>query len=325
MIPIEIPAPKSQMSQPHNHHSAGGMSEARLKLSLVLTLAFVLLEAVAGVRAHSLALISDAGHNFTDGFALLLSWYALWIARKPATPGKTYGYHRVGILTALFNAVTLLAIAAFICVEAVHLFAHPEPVQSGPMIAVAIVAVIMNTVIAIGLHSGSHDSLNMRSAFIHMLGDALSSAAVVVAGLVIRFTGWQYVDPIVSVLIALFIFYTSIGIVRDAVNILLEGAPRGMDMKRLVAAIQSVPGVEDVHDLHVWTIGDGMNALSCHLRVAEADIPRASTVVSDVKAMLAANYSMRHTTIETECAGCHTSEVFCQMEAHSHSGCNGEH
>jgi cobalt-zinc-cadmium efflux system protein len=276
------------------------------------------------MRAHSLALISDAGHNFTDSFALLLSWYALRVARKPATSDKTYGYHRVGILTALFNAVTLLAISVLILAEAIHRFARPEPVQSLPMIVVALVAVALNTSIAIWLHAGSHDSLNVRSAFIHMLGDAISSSGVVAAGLVIYFTGWRYADPIVSLMIAGFIVYSSIGIVTEAGNILLEGAPRGVDMRRLLAAMQQIPGVEDVHDLHVWTIGDGMNALSCHLRVAEADAPRASAVVREVKEMLAAHYAMRHSTIETECCGCHTSEVFCQMEAHSHAECGEE-
>ena len=162
------------------------------------------------------------------------------------------------------------------------------------MIVVALAAVVMNTVIAVWLHAASHDSLTVRSAFIHMIGDALSSAAVVLAGLVIHFTGWPYADPLVSLLIAAFIVYSSVGIVRDAVNILLEGTPRDVDMQRLVAAIHGVPGVEDVHDLHVWTIGDGMNALSCHLRVAEADTARASVVVREVKQLLAANYAMRH-------------------------------
>lgn len=312
------------MSGTHNHHSAAGLSERRLIFSLTLTLGFVAVEAAFGVRAHSLALLSDAGHNFTDAFALLLSWYALWIARKPATSGKTYGYHRVGILTALFNAMTLLAVAALIVAEACRLFAQPAQVQSVPMIAVALIAVIMNTVIAIGLHSASHHSLNMRSAFIHMLGDAISSAGVVVAGVVIHFTGWVYADPLVSLLIAIFIVYSSLGIVRDAVNVLLEGTPRGLNMQTLVSAMQSVPGVEDVHDLHVWTIGDGMNALSCHLRVADADAARSATVLRQVKEMLAEHYAMRHSTIETECGGCQTNEVFCRMEAHSHSGaCDG--
>ena len=301
------------------------MSESRLKLSIILTLCFVAIEAVAGIRAHSHALLSDAGHNFTEAFALLLSWYAWWIARKPATSGKTYGYHRVGILTALFNAMTLLLIAGVIVYEAIQLFTHPAPVQSGPMIGVALIAVLMNTAIAVWLHAASHDSLNMRSAFIHMLGDALSSAGVVVAGLVIRFTGWVYADPLVSVLIAGFIVYSSFGIVKEAIHVLLEGAPRGLDMKRLVAEMQSISGVDDVHDLHVWTIGDGMNALSCHLRVAESDATAAARVVRDVKAMLAADYGMRHSTIETECCGCHTNEIYCQMEADSHSGCSHEH
>ncbi len=300
------------------------MSERRLKVSLALTLGFVAVESVAGMRAHSLALLSDAGHNFTDGFALLLSWYALWIARKPATAGKTYGYHRVGILTALFNSMTLLVIAALIIAEAVRLFAHPEPVQSSLMVGVGLIAVAMNTVIAVWLYSESHGSLNMRSAFIHMMGDALSSAGVVAAGAVIHFTGWSLADPLVSLLIAGFIIYSSIGIVREAMNILLEGAPRGLNMSRLVTAMQTVPGVEDVHDLHVWTIGDGMNALSCHLRVSGSDAMSSSSVVQAVKEMLADQYAMRHTTIETECCGCHTSEVYCQMEAHEHAGCGDE-
>ena len=313
------------MAENHNHHSAGGMSEGRLRLSLLLTIGFVAVEGIAGARAHSLALLSDAGHNFTDALALLLSWYALRVARKPATSGKTYGYHRVGILTALFNSLTLLVIAGLIFAEAFRLFAHPEPVQSGPMIVVALIAVLMNTVIAMWLHGASHDSLNMRSAFIHMLGDAFSSAGVVVAGIAIRFTGWAYADPLVSVLIGIFIVYTSLGIVKEAVNVLLEGTPSGLDMKKLVTAMQVVPGVEDVHDLHVWTIGDGMNALSCHLRVGGSDAAGAAKVVREVKEMLAAHYSVRHSTIETECNGCDTNEIYCQMEPHSHAGCGHDH
>ncbi len=301
------------------------MSESRLKWSLTVTLGFVGIEAIAGIRSHSLALLSDAGHNFTDAFALLLSWYAIWIARKPATSGKTYGYHRVGILTALFNALTLLLIAVFIFVEAFHRFTHPEPVQSLPMIVVALVAVLLNTAIAVWLHGDAHASLNVRSAYIHMLGDALSSAGVALAGVLIYFTKWAYADPTVSVLIGVFIVYSSIGIVKEAVNVLLEGTPQGLDVKRLATAMCSVPGVAEVHDLHVWTIGDGMNALSCHLTVADSDLQRASQVVRDVKALLATSYSTHHSTIETECLGCHTSEVLCQMEAHTHTGCGEDH
>jgi cobalt-zinc-cadmium efflux system protein len=297
------------------------MSETKLKLSLLLTLSFVVIEAGVGMRAGSLALLSDAGHNFTDALALALSWYAIWIAGKPATPSKTYGYHRVGILTALFNALTLIVIAVFIFSEAWQAFAHPHGVSSVPMMIVASIAFVMNTVIALALRSEAAHDVNMRSAFIHMAGDALSSLGVIAAGAVIHFTGWVYADPLVSVLIGLFIVYSSWGIVRETVNVLLEGTPRGLDIGDMAQAMQAVPGVTDVHDLHVWTIGDGMNALSCHLRVCEPDLPRTAGVVSAVKNLLATRYNVRHSTIETECGGCESSELYCRMDksGHSHS------
>ena len=303
------------------HHSAAGMSETKLKLSLLLTLSFVVVEGIIGMRAGSLALLSDAGHNFTDALALALSWYAIWIAGKPATPSKTYGYHRVGILTALFNALTLIVIALFIFSEAWQAFAHPHSVSSIPMMIVASIAFLMNTVIALALRGEAAHDVNMRSAFIHMVGDALSSLGVIAAGAVIYFTGWVYADLLVSVLIGLFIVYSSWGIVRETVNVLLEGTPRGLDIGDMAQAMQAVPGVTDVHDLHVWTIGDGMNALSCHLRVTETDLPRAAVVVSAVKNLLAANYNVRHSTIETECGGCKSTELYCQMSkaGHEHS------
>lgn len=311
-------------SHAHHHHHTADMTGGKLLFSLWLTLGFVVLEVYTGLRAHSLALISDAGHNFTDGFALALAWYAIWIARKPATPTRTYGYHRVGILTALFNAVTLIVIAIFILLEAYHLFLRPEAVASGPMIAVATVALIMNTVIAMGLHGDSKHDLNVRSAYIHMAGDALSSAGVIVAGLVIRFTGWNYADPLVSVLIAAFITYSSWGIVKEAVNVLLEGTPTGIDLAEMAQAMKDVRGVEDVHDLHVWTITDGMHALSCHVAIREDDGRQAADVIHDVKVLLADRYQVRHSTIETACGGCETAELYCRMPAAS-GPCSHDH
>lgn len=299
------------------------MSEGRLKASILLTLGFVLLEAIVGLRSHSLALLSDSGHNFTDALALVLSWYALWIARKPATATRTYGYHRVGILTALFNAITLIAIALFIFGDAVHLFQHPATVQSLPMIAVATIAVLMNTVIAMALRKEAAHDVNMRSAFIHMAGDALSAAGVIVAGIVIKLTGWNYADPLVSVLIGGFIVYSSWGIVTETINILMEGTPVGMDIRAMALAMQGVPGVVDVHDLHVWTIATGMNALSCHLQVGDADGPTTVQVVRDVKTLLASRFEVCHSTIETECGGCNTDELYCQLEAQEHSHDHG--
>jgi cobalt-zinc-cadmium efflux system protein len=305
------------------------MSETKLKLSMLLTFSFVVIEMVAGLRANSLALVSDAGHNFTDGLALALSWYALWIARKPATPTRTYGYHRVGILTALFNAVTLVVIAIYIFSEAVQLFRHPQTVASAPMIAVASIALVMNTVIAVALRGEAAHNVNMRSAFIHMAGDALSSLGVIIAGLLIHYTGWVYADPLISVLIGAFIVYTSWGIVVETLNVLLEGTPRGLDINAMALAMQAVPGVMDMHDLHVWTIADGMNALSCHLRVDETDLRGASRVVQEVKGVLAADYAVGHATIETECSGCNPLELYCQLGAHGaddhHDHSNHDH
>lgn len=309
-----------------HHHDARSMSEGKLRLSIGLTFGFVLLETIIGFRANSLALISDAGHNFTDGLALVLSWYALWIARKPATATKTFGYHRVGILTALFNALTLILIALFIFHEAWDRFRNPQPIASVEMIAVATVALLMNTVIALWLHGEAARDINMRSAFIHMVGDALSSAGVIMAGIFIYFTGSRLADPLVSVLIGLFIAYSSWGILVETVNILLEGVPRGLDIGAMARAIQAVPGVEGVHDLHVWTIADDMNALSCHLRIGDAQATQAAGVVRDVKTMLALEYAVNHSTIETECGGCDTNALYCQMTTYAaHSACDHDH
>lgn len=304
-----------QAHQSCHHHSAAGMSETKLKLSIALTFGFVLLEAASGVRAGSLALLSDAGHNFADAFALALSWYALWIARKPATASRTYGYHRVGILTALFNAVTLLVIAVFIFYDAGRLVLHPQTVQGALMIAVASVALLLNTTIALALRGEAAHSVNMRSAFVHMAGDALSSLGVIAAGLIIHTTHWVYADPLVSALIGVFIVYSSWDIIIETVNVLLEGTPRGLDVGAMAREMAAIPGVTDVHDLHVWTISDGMHAISCHLIVSETDIPRAAHVLQAVKAMLSDRYAVGHATIETECGGCDLAELYCCLGA----------
>ena len=319
----------SQASCNHEHHSAAGMTEQRVMLSLILTFTFVIVEFISGLRSNSLALLSDSGHNLSDGLALLFSWYALRVARRPATPTRTYGFHRVGILTALFNALTLLLIAVFIFVEAYHLFLNPPQVSSNLMMMVAGIAFVLNTTIAVGLHGEAHHDVNVRSAYIHMMGDAISSIGVIVAGAVIHFTGWRYADPLVSVMIGAFIVYSSAGIVKETVNVLLEGAPNGLDVEDLVKQMRAVAGVSDVHDLHVWTIANGMNALSCHLTLtAETDL-RPSSTVAAVKSLLRDN-NIPHSTIETECGGCENSELYCQLEdkrgGHTHEhgdGCCG--
>ena len=258
----------------HDHggagHVHGATSGPMLWISLIITMAFVIGEYIAGRKANSLALISDAGHNLSDALALGLAAYAVWIARKPANARKTYGYHRVSILTALFNAVMLIVIGIFILVEAYHLFRTPEPVNGTLMLWVAAVAVLMNTVIAYLLRGGAKESMNNarrlrphggRRAFLSGRLDCRAGRPCHSAG--------DLADPTVSVLIAVFIIYSSWGIVREATEVLMEGTPKDLDTVAIVAAMGRVSHVHAVHDLHTWTVSDGMNYLSCHVVVDE--------------------------------------------------------
>jgi cobalt-zinc-cadmium efflux system protein len=294
-------------------HIHGSTEGPLLIVSLVVTSLFVLGEAIAGYAAHSLALISDAGHNASDALALGLAAYAIWVAKKPANAKNTYGYHRVAILTALFNAVSLVIIGVIILVEAFELLRNPAPVVGSLMIVVAGISVLMNTVIAKLLSAGAKTSLNMRAAYIHMAGDALSAAAVVVAGFVVRSTGWVYADPLASALIGLFILYSAWGIVRESVSILLESTPRSVDLDRMVAAMETVPTVNSVHDVHVWTVSDGMHYLSCHVELPEgSSIEQVSNVVGQLNELLAHDYGIAHATIQAEVEGtCLNNPRFC--------------
>jgi len=304
-------------------HTHGATSGRGLWLSLGITVAFVGLEAYFGQRAHSLALLSDAGHNASDALALGLAAYAIWVARRPATPGKTFGYHRVAILTALANASALVLIALGILLGAAQAFLHPQPVSGNLMMAVAAVGVFMNTVIAWSLRGDSHHSLNIRAAYVHMAGDALSSLGVVLAGLVVRLTGWTLADPLVSILIAGFILYSSWGVIGDAANILMEGTPKGVDIEELVAAVRATPPVCDVHDLHVWTVSDGLHFLSCHVVLPDAcTVSESQAVVSLLNARLHNEFGIGHATIQTETAegnSCpHDSDaLYCALSPHA--------
>ena len=302
------------MAHDCSHHSAKGVSENRLKISSILTFAFVFVEMIAGWKAHSLGLISDGIHNFTDGFSLVLSWYALVVAKRPATARNTFGYHRAGILVALLNAITLILSSLFIIWEAVVRVLNPEPIQTTPMIIVALLAVLVNAFIAAGLHHGAEHDINVRSAYLHMIGDALFSVGVAFAGLLIHWTGWLYADPLVAILIGGYIGYASFEIVRETVHILLEGTPKELNIDRMLSAMQATPGVENIHHLHVWTIGDGMHALSCHLRIEPHFVQNRTELVRNLKAMLAIDYSVSHSTIETECGECGMTTLYCAIE-----------
>ena len=311
-------------------HTHGATSGRGLWLSLGLTLAFVGAEIIFGLRARSLALLSDAGHNASDALALGLAAYAVWVARRPANSGKTFGYHRVAILTALANAAALVVVALGILLEAWHAFRHPEPVSGSLMMGVAAFGVLLNTVIAWRLHADSQHSLNARAAYIHMAGDALSSLGVIIAGLVIRLTGWSLADPLVSVLIAGFILYSSWGIIGEATNILLEGAPKGIVVEIVAAAIWDTPPVCGVHDLHVWTVSDGLHFLSCHIVLpGDLTVMQAQAVVFEVNTRLHDEFGIGHATIQTETAegnACRQSgpALLCELEPHA-AGCGHGH
>jgi cobalt-zinc-cadmium efflux system protein len=307
----------------HAHGHGVGTTGRRLILSIIVTAAFVVGETIAGYFAHSLALLSDAGHNFSDALALVFSWYGIWMAQKPSTAKRTFGHHRVGILAALVNSVSLVVIALLIFWEAIFRLRHPEPVQSTPMIIVALVAVVMNTLISLWLRNAARRDLNIRSAYLHMLGDAVSAAGVVAAGVIVALTGASFADPLVSILIGVLILWSSWSILKESVNVLLEGIPKGLNMEAVELAISGVAGVEAVHDLHVWTVGSGIIACSCHITVEEQSVRSGQNVLRAVAEELEHDFGITHTTIQVEAEGCEENDMYCLLKiAEQHRGHN---
>jgi cobalt-zinc-cadmium efflux system protein len=299
---------------PHTHshsHVPQHVSNPTMGIAVTLTVVFVLLEAACGWIAHSLALLSDAAHNLTDAAALGFSWYALWISDKPSHQGMTFGYHRVGVFAALCNAVSLLVIAVFIGWEAIVRIREPQAANGIVMIAVASAAVFVNLLIGIWLHRGAKDDLNIRSAYLHMLGDAVAAFGVVIAGVLVAMTHAPWADPLVSLLIALLILYSSFGVLRESATVLLEGTPAGMDMPAVITAIKAVAGVLEVHDLHVWMVGPGVVACSCHIVVAEQSILEGQQVLRAVVQDIHHRFHINHTTVQVEAEGCDANDMYC--------------
>jgi cobalt-zinc-cadmium efflux system protein len=300
----------------HSHACSNGSNRGasrRLALSLVITLAFVLVEAIAGMKAHSLALLSDAGHNLTDAVALGLSWYAVRLSAQKAHAGKTFGYHRAGILVALVNSTTLVLISLWIFYEAYHRFRSASEVQSGVLIGVGAVAFAVNLFTAWLVKKGSERDLNLRSAFVHLAGDAVSTLGAVVAGVVIMFTGMSWLDPAVSVLIGVLILWNAWGILRETVNILLESTPQDIDVNDMVRDIRAVEGVRGVHDLHVWSITQSVRFLSAHIVTDDVAISRGAALQRAVKEIVRSKYGVGHATLQLECVGCEGNELFCDI------------
>jgi len=303
------------MSHNHDHHHHATVSDRKLILSLILTLTFVVAEAGAGWLAHSLALISDAGHNLSDALTLGLSYFAIKASRRPPDESCTFGYHRMNILAALANALLLVGVGAIIIWEAARHLIHPEPVHGATMIYVALAAIVVNLVIGFWLSAGKSD-LNMRSAYLHMLGDAVAALGVVIAGIFVIATGSAAADPIVSCLIAALILFSSWGILKESVLVLLEGAPVGIDMALGEKTVASVEGVLNVHDLHVWTVGPGALACSCHILVAEQTLREGQQILRAVIEQLHLQFGINHTTVQVEVEGHEANDMYCCIEPH---------
>jgi cobalt-zinc-cadmium efflux system protein len=278
-----------------------------LRFSLVATLAYVVVTFVAGLRAHSLALLSEAGHNVSDFLALLLSFAAVYFQSRPADQARTFGYQRAGVLAAFVNAVSLIVISIWIAVEAIHRLSVPVAVQPRLMMIVAAAGVLMNGVIAALLWGVARD-VNLRSAFLHMAGDTLSTAAVIVGGAGILYTGRNWIDPALSLLIAGLILWTSLDIVRETLNILLEGTPRGVTIHDLRSGMEAVEGVVNVHDLHVWSIGSHSHALACHVTIADIPPSESACILVKLNHVLRDHFHISHTTIQFEHQGCQELE-----------------
>ncbi len=284
----------------HSHslaEAAGARSARALRLALVLTLLLLVGEAVGGYVSNSLALMADAGHVFTDAGALALSLFVAWFCRQPGSEEKTFGYLRWEILAALVNGATLLGISGWIMVEAVLRFRTPEPVQGGLMLVVAAIGLVVNAGAAFVLHPAHGENLNVRGAYLHVLGDLLASVGTVVAALVIRYTGWLAADPLASVFTTLLIMRGAWSLVRESVDVLLEGAPQHIPLEGVRARLEAIPGVENVHDLHVWTVTSGLVAASAHALVRDAGrhqdvLERAHDVLQEM--------GIQHVTVQLE-------------------------
>jgi cobalt-zinc-cadmium efflux system protein len=301
----------------HMHNHAHGMAKQTLRLAFFLTLIILAAGIVGGLLANSLALLSDAGHIVTDLFALGLAWFAAGQAERPPNERKTFGYHRVGILAALVNAALLILIAVVISWEAVQRFQHPEPVQPLIMFGAASIAILVNLVIAFGLRKEG-GNLNVRAAALHVLGDVGASVGVIVAGLVILLTGWTLADPILSVAIAILIAVGAWRILRETTDILLEAVPHDISISNLVRDMRTVKGVQDIHDLHVWSIASGMYALSCHVLIDNLPPSASSSILQSLTTVLSDRYHIGHSTIQFECdshegACCRSQDLYCHM------------
>lgn len=309
---------QAEHSHTHGHgsligpgHPAGAVRG--LIVGMILNLAIVVVEVIVGLASGSLGLLSDAVHNFTDMAALGITWFAIEQAKRPPTAARTFGFHRTGILVALINALSMVLVTLWIFWEAYHRLLDPQPVDGIPVMVTAALALAANLMVALRLRGHAAHDINIRSAVLHLVGDAAASAAVVVSGLVIALTGWDAADPLVSILLGVLILWGAWRIIRETVEIFLEQSPRAVDVDRVVAELMREDGVKDIHDMHIWTIGSGIYALSCHVLVEDVKVSESSRIMYDLKQMLRRDFNITHSTLEVETDRCAIDGKYCDI------------
>jgi cobalt-zinc-cadmium efflux system protein len=291
----------------------------RMKFAVILTVGILLLELVGGILTNSLALLSDAGHVFADVFALGLSWIALVLSGLPANQRKTYGYFRAEVLAAVANGVTLFLVALWIFYEAIRRINSPQPVKSLEMFLIALIGLVVNGVVLLRLKGATEKSLNIKSAFLHVLGDMLSSVGVIVGGIIMLVTKFYIVDPIISILVGLIILRGAMGVIRECSNILLEGVPQNIKLSQVEKVLRQIPEVVDIHDLHVWSISQAHPALSAHIVVEEQTTHSTTEILDEIQKRMMQEFNIEHLTIQFECSCCGKQKVECILSERRNS------
>jgi cobalt-zinc-cadmium efflux system protein len=299
------------MEHNHGHATPAGR---KLLYSIILSVTILAVEIVGGLWSNSLALLSDAGHVLTDVIALALSWYGVRQATRPANHRMTFGYHRVGVIVAILNALSIFAIAGFILYEAYQRFQQVQVVNSPLMMGVAVVGLAANLVVVLWLRSEQKGNINVRSAFWHAMGDALASIGVIGGGLVILLTGQYWVDPLVSVIISLIILASAWSILREAFHVILEATPRDVDVRAMIATIKQIEGVKDVHDVHVWSISSDLRAMNGHILIEDIATSQAAKIRGEIEEVVREKFRVGHTTLQLECETCDSTGSFCNLK-----------
>jgi len=303
----------SENFQTTYHAQSYEKNRRSLWIAMGVTVSVMVVEVIGGILSNSLALFSDAGHMLADGMSIMLSLVALQLAMRPPSSTKTFGLYRLEILAALINGTTLTLISAYILYQAYHRLAAPQAVESQTMLWVAFVGLVANGIAAWAMKRSSKESLNIRGAYLHVLGDILSSLGVIIGGLIIHFTGWYVVDPILSVIICLVILRGAYVLVKDSTNILLEAVPKDVDLEEVQKTLKSIPGVRDLHHVHLWTITSGMHALSAHVLVGDIRMSRTGTMRQEINKLLLEKYRISHSTIQFECENCQEG-FYCHLD-----------